>query len=137
MWIKASGTRSKVGAPAFTSTTAKGYYSGSLHGKVYRAHRVVYYLTHGDWPATVDHINGDVKDNSVHNLRSVSLSGNQQNSVRRGYCWHKGKGKYIARITLNGKHMLLGYFTTEEDARQAYLDAKRLLHNEASERVLV
>jgi hypothetical protein len=45
-----------------------------------------------------------------------------------GYCWHKQKNKWMAQIQLDGRHINLGYFVNEEDARNAYLDAKLKYH---------
>ncbi|BEQ12870.1 hypothetical protein Ep4_011 [Pseudomonas phage Ep4] len=44
------------GYPAFTNIDTAGYYQGGFQGKKYRAHRVVYFLVHGEWPAVVDHL---------------------------------------------------------------------------------
>jgi len=41
-----------------------------------------------------------------------------------GVCFHKTMGKFMASLTLNGKQKHLGYFTTPEEAFQAYKRAK-------------
>jgi hypothetical protein len=57
---------------------------------------------------------------------------NQQNHFNetkaKGYCWHKPAKKWMAYIRLNGKGKNLGYYDTEDEARQAYLDAKKIYH---------
>ena len=77
----------------------------------------------------VDHINGIRHDNRLENLRLVT---NQQNNFNRtkalGYTWNKRSNKWSAYIKLNGKQIPLGYYNNEEDARNAYLTAKRVYH---------
>jgi len=77
----------------------------------------------------IDHENHTRDDNSNDNLRVVT---NQQNQFNRsgvkGYYWHKRCNKWAAQITLNGNHHFLGQFEKEEDARNAYLEAKPKYH---------
>ena len=77
----------------------------------------------------IDHIDGNRRNNNLENLRVVT---NQENCFNRtkakGYYWHKNSCKWMAYISLNHKMKHLGYFNTEEDARQAYLDAKKIYH---------
>lgn len=51
---------------------------------------------------------------------------NSKNS--KGYHWHKPNKKYVAQIRLNGELIHLGYFYTAEEARNAYLKAKKIYH---------
>lgn len=89
---------------AFTSVNDKGYLHGTLLGRSYLAHRVVWGLVKGDWPKTLlDHINGDSLDNSVENLREVSHSLNSRNTKMRsdnisgvtGVYWSNSKGRWV------------------------------------------
>jgi len=77
----------------------------------------------------IDHINHSRTDNSIENLRVVT---NQQNHFNRsnvkGYTWSKRDSKWRAQIMLNQKNKHLGLFEKEEDARAAYLDAKKIYH---------
>ena len=41
-----------------------------------------------------------------------------------GVCFHKARGKFMAQLAINGKKKFLGYFTTPEEAFQAYKLAK-------------
>lgn len=45
----------------------------------------------------------------------------------KGYSYHKRDGVYNARLSNAGKLIHLGYFDTEQEARQAYLTAKKNL----------
>ena len=77
----------------------------------------------------IDHINRTPADNLNENLRVVT---NQENSFNRsnvkGYSWNKARKKWEAYIMTDGKKEYLGYFKTEEEARNAYLAAKAIYH---------
>ena len=77
----------------------------------------------------IDHENHTRDDNSNDNLRVVT---NQQNHFNRsgvkGYSWSKKTNKWEAYIGLDYKKINLGQFEKEEDARNAYLEAKAKLH---------
>ena len=77
----------------------------------------------------IDHINGITIDNHVKNLRITTQQGNNHNRTRvKGYSWDKKNKKYEANIKVNYKKIHLGYYDTEEEARQAYLTAKPIYH---------
>ena len=85
-----------------------------------------------------DHINGDTLDNRwPENLRVGTRSQNHANSKPqggtsryKGVCWHKHAGKWVARITHNGKPIYIGLFTNEVEAAKAYDEAARRLFGE-------
>jgi len=109
----------------------KGYAMINLDGKRVRVHRLVLLAYKGDSELEVDHKNQIKTDNRLCNLHYVT---SQENLLNRdwiynakGYYWHKRKNKWRAQISINGKQKYLGYFDKEEDARQAYEQAKRVL----------
>lgn len=118
---------------------SKGYWQIKLYQKVYAAHRLAWLYVYGDWPKhAIDHINGDPRDNRIENLRDVPEKVNSENK-RKAFCTSKTgllgvspdvkwKGKWRARINVRGKPLLIGYFDDPEEAHQAYLAAKRKLH---------
>ena len=72
----------------------------------------------------VDHINGNVLDNRLENLREATNKMNQGNRISKGYHWKKSKGKYVASISAgDGTTKYLGSFEEEEDAKCAYRKA--------------
>ena len=93
-------------------------------------HRFAYYFIYKELPEQIDHIDGNRLNNSISNLRDVN---NQQNCFNRtkakGYSFNKERNRFRSRIKVNNKLIHLGYFELETDARNAYLDAKKLYHN--------
>ena len=100
--------------------------------KIYR-HRIIAHafinLDINNPKLQIDHIDGDRLNNNIDNLRIVSNQQNQWNHTKaKGYSWDKVKQKWRSHIAVNSKKNHLGYFTSEEEARQAYLDAKLKFH---------
>ena len=94
-----------------------------------------------DAPASmmVDHINHDPLDNRRANLRLCTRIENGRNrrgsqagssSQFLGVSWHKGDGKWHARIAVNRRPKLVGSFTCEIAAALAYDAAARELFGE-------
>jgi len=79
----------------------------------------------------VDHINHIRHDNRKINLRICNYS---QNGVYRinskGYSFIKKINKYQARIVKDKKIIYLGYFNTEQEARQVYESAVKNYYGE-------
>lgn len=113
-----------------THSGVTGYYQIVVRGKKYMSHRVVYFLVYGEWPDTVDHINGNRKDNRIENLRAATKRQNLCNLTKaRGFYFAKQPGKFVAQICNYGKNRTIGSFDTALDARAAYLRAKLEEHS--------
>jgi len=121
------------------ATFKSGYMVVCLRKKNYYqitkyVHRLIAetFLEADDKRNEVDHIDGDKTNNNINNLRWASRSENMQNKrTTKGYYWNKQEGKWYAKITANKKTIYLGFYDTEEDARQAYLNAKKIHHPSA------
>lgn len=131
------GTR--VGSAAGT-LRGDGYVTIRLHGSGYRAHRLAWLLTYGEWPKyDIDHINRIRNDNRICNLRQVTRSQNNQNaSIYKnntlGIRGVRVAGACIyAEITTRGRKKYLGNFPTIDSAASAYAAAKKMLHPFAAE----
>lgn len=82
-----------------------------------------------------DHIDRDTLNNRRSNLRILPSGGNQQNvpshagssSSHRGVTWDKSRGKWMARLTAEGRHINLGRFTNEVAAAKAVRAARARL----------
>jgi len=88
-----------------------GYQIIGIQRKYYKAHRLAFLYMTGDFPLyQVDHIDGDRANNSWGNLRDVTQSENQRNTIVRrksssgipNVTWNKNAGKW--RVAICGKH---------------------------------
>lgn len=59
----------------------------------------------------------DIKE--VDYRKARHLKPENSRSRFRGVTWHKC-GKWVARLTMNGKRKVLGYFSSEEEAALAF-----------------
>ena len=112
-------------------TDRSGYTRIMIAGKMYLAHRIIWLIHNGSWPCqSIDHIDGDTRNNRIENLRDVSHSSNMRTAVAkhdnktgtRGISYDPRVGSYILR--LQGKY--LGSFsslTEANKAREAYVKA--------------
>ena len=122
VWKKAPSNRCVVGTP-IGSITSDGYYRSSRQ----LVHRLVWCYFYGEFPSgDLDHINGDRQDNRIENLRLATKLQNSWNRKNvKGYVYLSSRKKYKAQIRKGGKHINLGHFDTEEEAKNAYLVAKQ------------
>ena len=112
--------------------TDRGYIRLKIRGKKYFVHRLIMMAFLGESDQEVDHINRIRNDNRFENLRYCTGRENSLNKDlsdnAKGYYWDKNK--WQATIRINGKSKHLGRFDTEEEAHQAFLDARELYRNE-------
>lgn len=111
-----------------------GYIYASCPTKI-SMHRLV--MGTNDKNVKIDHIHHNKTDNRKSELRIVTDSQNQMNSVPRkhssicrGVSWHKKNKKWIAQISVYGKLKYLGLFEKEEDAIRARKKAEELYYKE-------
>lgn len=92
-------------------------------------HRVLYSTFIEQIPPNmdVDHIDRDILNNNLSNLRLLTRAKNIYNSKRmdeaKGYTYNKSNGLWIAQIKIKQKNIKLGSFKTEKEAREVYLKA--------------
>ena len=79
---------------------------------------------------TLERINNN-KDYFPDNCRWASWKDQMQNRRFKGYYWDEATQKWKAKISCNYKVIHLGSFDTPEEARQAYLEAKKKYHPNA------
>lgn len=116
-----------------------GYSQICINYKLYRAHRLAWIWVTGDWPTQdIDHIDMNGFNNSFGNLRHATRSQNNCNTTKRttntsgfkGVTFDKNENKWVAQISINKKHKMLGRFATRELAHAAYCVASTKLHGE-------
>lgn len=102
---------------------AWGYASASISRQRRKFHVEVMGKKRG---YVIDHINQNKLDNRKCNLRFLTKTGNAINSKLsksntsgiKGVCRDEKRRKWIAQLTLNGKHIHLGYYDTIEEAAE-------------------
>lgn len=119
------------------SINEDGYVVVETAGKSIGVHRVVWLMHHDQWPqGEIDHCNGVRADNRIQNLRDVIHRLNTENRKKAGVHSKSGllgveqigKQKYRARIRSQGRLHELGTFSSPHEAHNAYIFAKRALH---------
>jgi len=93
-------------------------------------HRMILALLPGD-KRCVDHIDHNGLNNQRSNLRVVTVAQNNQYQRKistatnrlKGAHWEKSRGCWVARILVDGKHLNLGRFGSEQEAHKAYVAA--------------
>lgn len=118
------------------SVNAIGYRSMRIGKKAFLEHRLAWLYVYGRMPIEIDHINGVRSDNRIANLRECTRAENSQNhSIKRnnksgvvGVSWSTSDKRWIAQIAANGARYRIGAFLSKDDAREAYLEAKKRLH---------
>lgn len=142
-WKKRCGKSTiSVGSVAGTVRPERGgHIEIKFMEKTYRAHRIAWFMTYGEWPKGIlDHKNRNAADNRIENLR---LATDQQSVFNRGVLKNNRLGikgvslfrtptriLFHARIMKNKKSIHLGFFETLKEAEQARVNAERRLFGE-------
>jgi len=124
-WLTFRASNAQKGAFA-GSLKRNGYVYINYKTKLYRAHRLFWFLQTGHDPSglTIDHIDGNKSNNKFLNLRLATQSQQIWNTTRRcdNSSGHKGvhfckkRQKYRAYIKINKKQLCLGYYKTFKEA---------------------
>lgn len=136
-WKNPPGYKMKKGQEAGQKSHKGGYVAIRYNKKLYLAHRLAWLYCTGENPkGVIDHKNGNPRDNRISNLRDVSQLINSQNTLKPHKNNSSGiigitltKGKWNARIRVSNRRLHLGCFEKKEDAKQAYLEAKKKYHS--------
>jgi len=138
-WKNPQAHRCKAGDKA-GYVDKDGYTQVHCLGQRLPASKIIWCMHHDEMPEMLDHINGDRSDNRVENLRVVTKRENNMNRAKRtdnksgftGVRWHKQRGKWNARIKLDGKDISLGMYQSFGEAVNARLKAEAELFGEYS-----
>lgn len=134
VWIKRSG-RLMPGSE-FGTVNERGARQVTILGNRLLYHRLVWFLEKGVWPeGEIDHRDNYPSNNKIENLRDATKTINTQN-IRRAQKNNKtgflgvtkNRKAFVATIGVESGTKYLGSFTTPEEAHEAYVKAKRELH---------
>lgn len=116
---------------------AKGYSRIRVDGRVLMLHRVLWKMHTGRDPKDeIDHIDGDITNNRVENLREATRAQNVSNvaprlkGARFKGIYKEKSGSWGARIGHLGKLHYLGTYADDIDAAKAYDEAAVRFHGE-------
>ena len=80
IWKVPTSNRVKVGDLVGT-LNPDGYIQVQFHGKIYKLHRLIWFIEKGQWPKyDIDHIDRDRSNNRIVNLRDVIPAENSNNA---------------------------------------------------------
>lgn len=114
----------------------RGHRHITIDGSMYQASRLAWFYVTEEDPGElyVDHIDGDVGNNSIKNLRigdwfdvMQGKTVSEKNQVGVKGVVKMGE-KFKAQITANWNHFYLGSYNTAEEAAAAHQAAARILH---------
>ncbi len=112
-WIKKACANTSLNVP-IRSLDTKGYYKIGINYKTYRLHRICWLLKYGKMPnGVIDHIDGDIKNNAISNLRDVTSFENQRNCK----CHRNGKVFGVIKYNRNSEATKFGAFSTCRDKK--------------------
>lgn len=112
------------------------YLKGSILGKQYSAHRIIWLWKTGDWPKEIDHENKNKQDNRWINLRVLEPYLNSHNKFINIEKNHVGVDfipklkKWRSRISIKNKQIHIGLFDNREQALLSYDDASKKMLGE-------
>lgn len=121
-------TRKDNGKPWGGRKTDRDYMTGSIDGRIYYQHRVIWFLQTGEDPGelTPDHIDGNGLNNRWSNLRLATASIQARNNGGLGYSWDKHRRKFKVYFTdADSKIKTIGNEECPLLARMAYLTEAR------------
>lgn len=129
-----SGNIFKPNGDLVTTKSTNGYiiirFSHNKKKYILYGHHFAYYINNNECPYKIDHKNRDKVNNSFINLRESNYLIDNRNQNNKGYSFDKDRNKWRVMITVNYKAIFVGRFDTKEEARSAYLEAKKKYHPE-------
>lgn len=105
--------------------TTRGYATLRIAGAAHYAHRIAWAMATNYWPSRgLDHVNGNLLDNRLENLREATQTTNLRNaginarnsSGYTGVSWDKRRHKWQAYITVSYIKKSLGFFDNISEA---------------------
>ena len=123
-----------------TNGKRQPYYRVRVKKERYFVHKIVYLFHYGYMPEFVDHIDRNIQNNKIENLRPVTQSQNQMNrdvlsnskTGIKNVFWHKNRKKWMVSISVNKLRKTIGYFKDIELAELVALESANKYHQQYS-----
>lgn len=116
----------------------KGYWLVRVNRRLFKAHRIIWFMHHGTLCQLLDHKNTVPADNRIENLRPATESQNRANIPKhidnssgfKGVYWDKRTESWIVKVCLNRVQHHGGRFKCLSDAVDAVKELRKKLHKE-------
>lgn len=137
-WKKKPGRGTAVGSRAGTVCKSNNRRSIRLFGIRDLEYRVIFLMHYGYFPEMVDHIDGDVTNNKIENLRASSRTTNQHNaklssrntSGVKNVSWNSHSKRWQVIVCYNRKQKNYGEYEDLELAELVAIEARNKVHGE-------
>jgi hypothetical protein len=118
-------SRVKIGSQAGCFDKSSGYKRLKLNNKSYLNHRIIFLMHKGYLPKYIDHIDGNIKNNAIENLREATHSENLCNQKKpshnksgiKGVSWVSKLNKWHVQLKVGKKKKHFGYYFDIEVAK--------------------
>jgi len=135
VWATNKG-RAKIGDRPHKNSN--GYNVLKIDGIPYLEHRLIWAWHDKPFSPIIDHINGNISDNRIENLRAATHSENMRNSRIsvnntsgvKGVYWQKDKKMWRVQIWSDGKQQYLGRFHDIDEAKNVASNFRKINHAE-------
>lgn len=126
------------------SKNSQGYMTVGLKGKHYMVHRVIWAMHFGDSLGIIDHIDGDISNNKLENLRAVTYEQSSRNTtvkktsstgIKNVQQHSQNKNKYQVSFCIEGKKKYFGIFDSIEEAELFATKKRAELHGNYARQV--
>jgi len=138
-WKTIRSTKNKIGQKV-GRVGKKGYLYVRINYKAYSLHRIIWIFHNGNIENNklIDHIDRNILNNKIENLRLATYSQNNQNSRKQinnssGYkniVWSKERKVWKVRCYAKGISRSGGSFVCIDDAIQAAIELRKKYHCE-------
>lgn len=120
-WKSVYSNRLKVGQLA-GDKDGKGYRRIMLGKQHYKMHRLIWIMFNGDIPdgLVIDHIDRNIANNNIENLRLLTKSMNSRNTGSTGVTFDTKRNKWRVQASVDDTTVFLGRFDTKEAAEAEY-----------------
>lgn len=124
---------SKVKKRSIRRAEVAGYKQIPVGKQRYQLHRVIWWLHHGTWYDYIDHIDGDIHNNRIGNLRPCEGGANRVNivsklSIKTRHYPRTGKTSYECRINIDSTTYHIGTYHDYKLALYASWKIRDLLY---------
>jgi hypothetical protein len=126
-WKIVYSNRLKIGQIA-GDKDGRGYRRVMLGKQHHKVHRLIYIMFNGNIPENmiIDHIDQNISNNKIENLRLVNKSQNNLNRGALGVTFDKVRNKWRAQTSIDNQTQFIGRFNTKEEAIKAYQEFTQL-----------